>query len=39
MPDICQSSHDEYKNYVHIQLYTILHMFSYLLVKLSDTTL
>ena len=38
MPDICQSSHDEYKNYVHIQLYTILHMFSYMF-SCSDTTL
>ena len=36
MPDICQSSHKEYKIYVHIQLYN---MFSYLSVKLFDSTL
>ena len=36
MPEICQSSHKEYKIYVHIQLYN---MFSYLSVKLFDSTL
>ena len=36
MPDICQSSHNEYKIYVHMQLYN---MFSYLSVKPFDSTL
>ena len=36
MPDICQSSHKEYKIYVHMQLYN---MFSYLSVKPFDSTL